>query len=555
MATKKKAEKNASKKVNKISKKLKIFKSPSAFSVLFIIIALMAGLTWLVPSGRYERLDDGSIKSNSYIQTEKRLKVVEEVKDPKNEISASDAEGRGYKNAKKDFEKAKKDNQDYYIDLKQGFWDIFLSPIYGMANKLDVIVFVLILGGFLGVVMKTGALDSAIGGLLKKMKGKEKWIIPVLMTLFAIGGTTYGMQEEAVAFYALIVPIMIAAGYNAMTAVMVIVLGAGSGVLASTVNPFSTIIAANAAGADLPKILLPQFIILVLSLIASIIFTMRYASRVKDGEYAEDSKGKPAVKAIDASKVPEFTLERKFVMGIFGFTFFLMVISLVPWEDLHITFFKDWHEWLATLPVVGGIFGFEHAVPFGSWYFNEISALFLISALMIKIVYHEEFKKDDVSVTNTFLAGSADLLSVALIIAVAAAIGVLMQAGGIQDTIVYWGEELLRKVPSQIFGVLAYIFYIPMSFIIPSSSGLAEATMPIIAPVADLAGSTKEIAVVAFATASGLLNMIAPTIASLMAGLALAGVPYKNWVKRTAPLMAILTLISLVVIVVMGFLK
>ena len=212
MAMKKKAEKNASKKVNKISKKLKIFKSPSAFSVLFIIIALMAGLTWLVPSGRYERLDDGSIKSNSYIQTEKRLKVVEEVKDPKNEISASDAEGRGYKNAKKDFEKAKKDNQDYYIDLKQGFWDIFLSPIYGMANKLDVIVFVLILGGFLGVVMKTGALDSAIGGLLKKMKGKEKWIIPVLMTLFAIGGTTYGMQEEAVAFYALIVPFMIAAG-------------------------------------------------------------------------------------------------------------------------------------------------------------------------------------------------------------------------------------------------------------------------------------------------------------------------------------------------------
>ena len=174
---------------------------------------------------------------------------------------------------------------------------------------------------------------------------------------------------------------------------------------------------------------------------------------------------------------------------------------------------------------------------------------------MIKILYHEEFKKDDVSVTNTFLAGSADLLSVALIIAVAAAIGVLMQAGGIQDTIVYWGEELLRKVPSQIFGVLAYIFYIPMSFIIPSSSGLAGATMPIIAPVADLAGSTKEIAVVAFATASGLLNMIAPTIASLMAGLALAGVPYKNWVKRTAPLMAILTLISLVVIVVMGFLK
>ena len=241
-------------------------------------------------------------------------------------------------------------------------------------------------------------------------------------------------------------------------------------------------------------------------------------------------------------------------MGIFGFTFLVMVMSLVPWESLGISFFKEWHNWLSTLPVLGAIFGFEHSSAFGDWYFNEISALFLISTLFIKIVYHEEFKKDDVSVTNTFLAGSADLLSVALIIAVAAAIGVLMQASGIQDTIVHWGEELLRKVPSQIFGVLAYIFYIPMSFIIPSSSGLAEATMPIIAPVADLAGSSKEIAVVAFATASGLLNMIAPTIASLMAGLALAGVSYKNWVKRTAPIMAILALISIVVIVVMGFL-
>lgn len=562
MATKKVVEKEtASKKAKKVSKKLKVFKSPSAFSVLFIIIAVMAGLTWLIPSGRYEYTtnDKGEtvIESGSYKETGKRLKVVKEenLKDPKTEISISDAEAKGYKNAQSEYEAAEKDGKAYFIDLKQGFWDIFLSPIYGMAKKLDVIIFILILGGFLGVVMKTGALDAAIGGLLKKMKGREKWIIPVLMTLFAIGGTTYGMQEEAVAFYALVVPIMIAAGYNSMTAVMIIVLGAGTGVLASTVNPFSTGIASNAAGADLSKVLLPQVVILAVLLLASILFTMRYAAKVKAGEYAEDSKGKPNVKAIDLSKVPKFTLERKFVMGIFGFTFFVMVISLIPWTKLEVNTFKDLHDWLSTLPVVGTIFGFEHAVPFGDWYFNEISALFLISTLLVKILYYEEFKKEDVSVTNTFLAGSADLLSVALIIAVAAAIGVLMQSGGIQDTIVYWGEELLRKVPSQLFGVLAYIFYIPMSFIIPSSSGLAEATMPIIAPVAQLSGSTKEIAVVAFATASGLLNMIAPTIASLMAGLALAGVSYKNWIKRTAPIMIVMAAISIIAIVIMGFLK
>ena len=535
--SKKKASEKAELKGEKVKHtKKKVFKSPSAFSVLFIIIALMAGLTWLVPSGQYSRKDN-TIIPGSYQKIDNKATDIPQLDKGVSGMPAkSDDAGKEVKG-----------------DGRQGVWDIFTSPIYGMVQKLDVIVFILILGGFLGVVMKTGALDSAIGGLLQTMKGKEKWLIPILMTFFAIGGTTYGMQEETVAFYALIVPIMLAAGYNAMTAVMIIVLGAGSGVLASTVNPFSTGIAANAAGADLSKVLLPQMIILVVSLVASILFTMRYAAKVKAGQYAEDSKGKPAVKEIDAKNVPKFTLERKFVMGIFGFTFLIMVISLIPWEKLGVNIFKDLHTWLETLPFVGVFFGFKHAVPFGDWYFNEISALFLISTVLIAILYKEEFKKEEVSVTNTFLAGCADLLSVALIIAVAAAIGVLMKAGGIQDTIVYWGEELLRNVPSQVVGVLAFIFYIPMSFIIPSSSGLAEASMPIIAPVAELAGSTKEIAVVAFATASGLLNMMAPTIASLMAGLALAGVSYKSWLKRTVPIMVAFTVISLVVILAMGF--
>ncbi len=521
--------------------KRKKFRSPSAFSVLFIIIVAIAGLTWLIPSGSYSRDESGALESGTYVETNKTLKVVEEVKDRKTEISVADAEARGYS--------AKAGDS---VDLRQSFWDIFLSPIKGMKERLDVIVFVMILGGFLGVVMKTGALDAGLGSLLRKMNGREKWLIPILMTLFAIGGTTYGMQEEAVAFYALVIPIMLAAGYNAMTAVMVIVLGAGSGVLASTVNPFSTGIAAESAGIQLGGLLGWQGLILVLSTTASIIFTMRYAAKVKAGKYKADTEKAAKIKALDMSKIPEFTIERKFVMGIFALTFVVMILSLIPWGNFHINIFSDFHKFLTELPVVGAIFGFEHAIPFGEWYFNEISALFLISTIMIKILYHEKFKAEDVSVTETFLAGVADLLNVALIIAVAAAIGVLMNAGGIQDTIVHWGEDMLSGVHSGIVGVLAYIFYLPMSIIIPSSSGLASATMPIIAPVSELSGAGREVAVVAFATASGLLNMIAPTIASLLAGLSIAGVSYKNWVKRTAPIMAIMAVISLVVIFVMG---
>lgn len=524
-------------------KKKKAFKSLSAFSVLFIIIASIAALTWIVPSGSYMR-EDGAIKSGSYQQTEKELTVVEEVKDPKTEVTVSDAENYGVQGAEVGTK----------IDLRQGIWDIFMSVIKGMGERLDVIIFILVLGGFLGIVMKTGALDASIGALLQKMNGKEKWLIPILMTLFAIGGTTYGMQEEAVAFYALIIPIMLAAGYNTMTAVMVIVLGAGTGVMASTVNPFSTGIAASSAGVELGRILPVQGIVFVVSLLASIVFTMRYAAKVKAGKYKMDTEKAAKIKALDMSNIPEFTLERKFVLGVFATTFLIMVISLIPWADFNINLFKDFHVWLTELPVVNAIFGFKHSLEFGSWYFNEISALFFISTALIAMIYSDKFKDEEVSIVDTFIAGVGDLLSVALIIAVAAGVGVLMKAGGIQDTIVYWGESMLKGTSSGIVGILAFLFYIPMSFIIPSSSGLAGATMGIIAPVTELTGAGKEVAVVAFALASGILNMMAPTIASLLAGLSIAGVSYKSWVKRTAPIIAIFTIISLVAIFMMSIL-
>lgn len=509
--------------------KKKAFKMPSAFSALFVIIALMAALTWIIPSGQYNMITDPN-DSSKEIREAGSYKSIEKVETVKDEASG----------------------EETTTDLRQGAWDVFISPIKGMAEKLDVIIFVLILGGFLGVVMKTGALDAALGSLLKKMKGKEKWLIPILMIFFAIGGTTYGMQEEAVAFYALVVPIMLAAGYNAMTAVMVIVLGGGVGVMASTINPFSTGIAAKSAGVELGNILGVQALIMVLSLIAAIAFTMRYAAKVKAGQYKEDSTGKPSVKALNMSNVPEYTTSRKAIMAIFGLTFLVMIISLIPWGNFKITLFQDIHNYLAGLPILGAVFGLAHNVPFGDWYFNEISALFLISTGIVAAIYAKEFAKQEVSVTDTFIAGVGDLLSVALIIAVAAAVSVVMQAGGIQDTIIHWGEEALKNVGGGLVGVLAYLFYLPMSFIIPSSSGLAAATMPVIAPVADLVNSSKEAMVVAFATASGLLNMMAPTIASLLAGLALAGVSYKNWLKRVAPIMVVFALISVVVIFLMG---
>ena len=510
------------------NKRKKIFKSPSAFAGLFLVTAVMALLTWVIPSGLYQTAPDAN--------------------DPSKTVRVSGT----YKEIPK-VETTEVDGEEVTTDVRQGAWNVFIAPIQGMAQKLDVIVFVMILGGFLGVVMKTGALDAMLGSLLNKMKGKEKWLIPILMVFFAIGGTTYGMQEEAVAFYALVIPVMMAAGYNAMTAVMVIVLGGGVGVLGSTINPFSTGIATRTADMPLSGIFAIQSIILILCLVAAIVFTMKYASKVKAGRYKEDDRSRPTVATtLDMNNVPEFTRGRKVVMSVFGVTFILMILSLIPWEDFGVTIFADIYNWLVGLPLIGAILGVGHSLPFGQWYFNEISTLFLISAIVVGIIYRKEFKEQGSAFVDTFIRGVGDLLPVALIIAVATGVSVVMADGAIQDTIISWGEQALKSVNGAIVGVLAFIFYLPMTFLIPSSSGLAAATMPIMAPIADLVGVGKDVIVAAFATSSGLVNMMAPTIASLMGGLALAGVSYRSYLKRTLPAMAMFAAISIIVIGIFG---
>ena len=333
---------------------------------------------------------------------------------------------------------------------------------------------------------------------------------------------------------------------------MMIVLGGGVGVLASTVNPFSTGIAARTADVQLGNILWIQMLVLVVMLVLAILFVMNYAKKVKAGKYADDSSVASTFKPINLNSVPEYNFKRQLIMGVFAVTFVIMIISLIPWSGFKIDFFDVLHEFFAGVPVLSTMLGVNHNGALGTWYFNEISTLFLISTVVIAFIYRKEFSKKNVSITDTFIKGSEDLLSVAVIIAVAAGVAIVMRAGGIEDTIIHWGEKGLTNFNGGLVGVLAYIFYLPLSFIIPSSSGLAAASMPIIAPVSELVGSNKETMVVAFANANGLLNMIAPTIASLMAGLTLSGVSYKTWVKRVMPLMIAFVIISLFAVFVMG---
>lgn len=518
--------------VEKAKSKMRRWRMPSAFAIIFGITAVMALLTWIVPSGQYELETNADGDSVPVAGTYKQIdKVTTETVD----------------------------GEETTTDVRQGLWEVVQAPVQGTLRSegattgaIDVMLFVLILGGFLGIVMKTGALDAMFGSIIRKLKGKEIWIIPILMTFFAIGGTTYGMQEETVAFYALVIPLVLAAGYNGMTAAMVIILGAGVGVLGSTINPFSTGIASGFANVSIGDGIIPRLIIFVLTLVAAIWFTMRYAAKVKAGKYKEDSRRDTRIAKTSSAglaEVPEFTTKRKWIAALFGLTFVIMILSVIPWAyKFDITFFESLNEWLLGIPVVGAVIG--KMIPLGDWWFNELSALFFASSLIIGLIHfhgRNRSNDEDDNLFGTFVAGARDILAVALIIGFARGVSIIMSDGQIMDTIIHGGEELLSGVHSAILPGLAFIVYLPLSFLIPSTSGLATATMPILAPLADFAGLDRSLIVTAFATSAGVVNMIAPTVASVMGGLVLAKVSYGTWLKRTWKPMVVFSLISIVV--------
>ena len=490
-------------------KKKRHFKMPSAFTILFLLIILMAVLSWIIPAGAY-KLKDGSIIAGSYHRVAQH---------------------------------------------PQGIWDVFMAPIIGMIGDkstegaISISLFILVIGGFLAVVNKTNALDQGIGSIVSKYRGKEKALIPVLMILFALGGTTFGMAEETMAFYPLLIPVMISCGFDSMVALGIVIIGSQVGCLASTVNPFATGVASQSLGISPGNGLMSRVILLVITLGISIWYVYSYASKIeKDPKKSIIYDQREAdLKHFDIDAMTredvKMTGRQKAVIAIFGITFFIMVLGLIPWDSInkHFTFFNSFAKWITNVPFLGALIG-KDLTPFGSWYFSEITMLFLFMSVLIMFVYHMSEKE----FVDTFLSGMADFISVAMIVAVARGIQVIMNNGMITDTVLHWGEMGLQHLSSSAFSIIAYIFYIPMSFLIPSTSGLASATMGIIGPLGEFAHVAGNVIVTAFQAASGWVNLITPTSAVIMGALAIARVNISKWWKWIAKLMVILFVVTCV---------
>lgn len=451
--------------------------------------------------------------------------------------------------------------------------NITTAPILGFADALPVCLFVLVLGGFLGVVGETGALDAGIGSLVRKMHGKELLLIPILMVIFSIGGTTYGMWEETVPFCLLLAAAMVAAGYDSLTGVAVVLVGAGCGVLGSTVNPFAVGTAIDAISDS--GLAVNQGIIIglgavlwIVSLAIGIVYVMRYAKRVKaspdnsymndaewdlmtsdfgahprhgmkpNGEYYEDALVGPGGAAThvpgEVYEHPDekLTSKQRWTLIVFGFTFVVMIIGFIPWGEFGI----DIWGWTAFLT----------GLPLGEWYFNEASTWFLLMAIIIGFVAW----LGEGNFVKAFLNGAADMISVVLIIAVARSVTVLMGETGLDLWLLDQAAGALSGVASVVFAPLGMLIFMGLSILIPSSSGLATVSMPIMAPLAGQLGFSVEVTIMLFVAASGVINLITPTSGALVGGLALAKLEYSTWLKFFLKLFVILAVVSMVILTI-----
>lgn len=477
----------------------KKFKFPTAFTILIIITVVVAILTFVIPAGQYDYENGQPIPGTYHAVEPNPQRLRDAIAAPINGM--------------------------YGIQDSTGNINIYNSgDLYG---AIDVALFILLIGGFLGVTMKTGAIDAGIGSVVKSLGTRGKVLITVLMIIFAAGGTFYGMAEESLAFYPLIIAAMIALGYDTLSAVALIMLGAGIGTIGSTVNPFATGIATGIAGIPLMEGVIYRIIILVVGAIIGIWYVLRYATKaLKDPSKSvvadmKEENEKHFLGGSQASATTELTTRRKLILTLFGFAFVFMIISVIPWSDLGIT--RITTRW---------------------WWFGEMSAWFMVMGIVIGFVggLGEE------GTVNAFIDGARDMLGVALVVAVARGISVIMTNGMIIDTVLFWCQQALSGLTSVAFINTIFLLYVPLAFLIPSSSGLATVTMPVMAPLAGFAGVPTHLVVTAYQSASGLVNLVTPTFAVVTGGLAIGRISFAVWWKWVALLVLLLAILCMIVL-------
>lgn len=456
-------------------KKLKKLKVPHTYTIIFSIIVFMTILTWLVPSGVFdtEETADGRtvVISGTYHQIESN---------------------------------------------PQGIDDLFTAPIKGIINAAETIGFVLIVGGAFGIINRTGAIEAGIGRASQIFGKKDLFIIPLCMILFGLGGTTFGMCEETLPFYMVFIPLMMAMGYDSLTGLLIVYIGAAAGTCASTVNPFSVGLAQSLAELAPGSGIVYRGVIWVLMMAVAIVFVMLYAKKVKKNPeksvvYSLDQANKDILQ-IDAGQVKDFTRKDGAVLLVFGIGMGVMIWGVLA----------------------------------QGWYTQEISMIFMMIGILGGIA--GRLREDEIA--DAFIAGAKDLIYAALAIGLARAIILVAQDGLIIDTILQSAANMLGGLPKAVFINIMLVIQNIICFFVPSSSGHAALTIPIMAPLADLVGVSRQNIITAYQFGTGITSFITPTNGVLMACLTMIRMPWAKFLKFVLPLVIILWVIGAIALTI-----
>ncbi len=455
-----------------------------------------------------------------------------------------------------------------------GILEVIIAPIQGFINSASVFIFLFSLGVFLLIINKTKAIDAGIGKLFLKLKGKEVILMVVLMIFFAFLGTTISFCEGSIAFYALLLPVMYASGFDAIVALLVICFGSGVGVLASTINPvlFGVSIGVFDSTLDPGSMALMDGIVWrVVSLIIISAFTIGYviwyARRIKfdiTKSYVYDSIASEAKKfSFDQDAIPELTTKRKAVLGIFLSTFVLLILFSIPWDSttgstvfsLIGTQLATWFPYIAGQhealnPTGGAVIGVSSGMAdIGKWSMFEMTFLFFIAAF---IVYCIDWKSEK-DLFNNILAGFTDFIMVILVISIASGFSVILESTGISTLLVGVLTSIGEGLSPYLFILVIFAFFLLISFVIPSISGFANAVFPSIAPAVVQTGGAVTLSgmTLTFSFASGFINLIAPTAIAFVVGCDKANVSIGTIYKKVWPLM-IGILILCIILLLLG---
>mgnify|MGYP004552952635 FL=1 len=520
----------------------------SSYTIIILLIIGLAILSWVLPDAKYQTETlDGRACVEQFKEDDSSLTSC--VFDSEN-LSAEDCAAK----MSEDEEAIPSSCTTEVLENGSGTVGATLSqvlkaPILGFENAIDVAIFIMILGGFLKIMDKTKALETGIKVLVQKLHGRELWLIPILMLIFSICGTTYGMLEETVGFYVLLAATMFAAGMDPLVGSAVILLGAGSGVLGSTINPFATGVALSSlpsgVAANQGLVIFIAVVLWLTTYAISTLFVLAYAKKVKkdkgstilslrEQQKAEKTFGKFAEASKEKARL---TGKQKVTLWLFALTFVIMIIGFIPWGEFNITFFNSFTGWLT-------------GEALGDWWFYEAALWFFIMSLIISFIngYGE---KDFV---DTFVDGADDMIGVILVIAVARGASVLMSQTFLDNFIIYNASDFLSKLPEILFVPLNYVLHIVLSILVPSSSGMATLSTPIIAPLTANLGYSTEVSIMTIVSANGLVNLISPTCGAIMGGLALAKIEYSTWFKWAFKVVLTIALVNILVLVLFSVL-